>query len=103
MTVKNFVATAMLFTALVVWGGSALADDHAYRLRVDGLACPFCAYGIEKKLSSLKGVGKLAFDMEAGVVTVTMADGAVLDEAVARRAVKEAGFTLRGFERDTGR
>ena len=96
---KNFVAAAMVFTALVVWGGSALGDGPVYRIRVDGLACPFCAYGIEKKLSSLKGVGKLAFDMEAGVVTVTMADGADLDEAVARQAVKQAGFTLRGFER----
>jgi hypothetical protein len=28
-----------------------------------------------------------------------MAPGVALDEAVARKAVSEAGFTLRGFER----
>ena len=95
---RAFFLAVFLVTA-VAWSGAVLAVSHVYRLYVDGLACPFCAYGIEKKLSSLKGVGKLAFDMEAGVVTVTMADGADLDEAVARQAVKQAGFTLRGFER----
>ncbi len=27
---------------------SAFAAPSQYQLRVDGLACPFCAYGIEK-------------------------------------------------------
>lgn len=35
---------------------AALAGQPSYKLRVDGLACPFCAYGIEKKLGALEGV-----------------------------------------------
>jgi len=77
----------------------ALAGGDVYRLRVDGLACPFCAYGIEKKLSGIKGVENLAIDMEAGMVIVTMADGVSLGEEAARKAVEEAGFSLRGFKR----
>lgn len=34
----------------------ALAAPAVYQLHVDGLACPFCAYGIEKKLGEVKGV-----------------------------------------------
>ena len=79
----------------------ALAAPQAFKLRVDGLACPFCAYGIEKQLSSVDGVQSVDVDIKAGEVIVTMADGVTLDETEARRAVKDAGFDLRSFERGT--
>ncbi len=83
----------MLFAATV-----ALADSHVYKLYVDGLACPFCAYGVEKKVGGLDGVEKVEIEIEEGVVTVTLADGATLDEATAKQAVDQAGFSLRKFE-----
>lgn len=78
---------------------AALAAGPSYRLEVAGLACPFCAYGIEKKLTALDGVEGVETSIKEGVVTVTMKDGAVLDEATAKQAVKDAGFTLDGFEK----
>ena len=45
----------ILMTVMVLslgWGAAAFADGTRYELRVDGLACPFCAYGIEKKLTA---------------------------------------------------
>lgn len=76
---------------------AALAAQPAYTLRVDGLACPFCAYGLEKKLSAIQGVQRTRVDIASGTVSVMMAEGATLDEASAKKAVKDAGFTLRGF------
>ena len=78
--------------AMPVWAG------EAYKLYVDGLACPFCAYGVEKKVGGLEGVEKIDIDIDEGVVAVTMAEGATLDEVAAKRAVDEAGFSLRAFE-----
>jgi mercuric ion binding protein len=78
---------------------AGLAAQNAYTLRVDGLACPFCAYGIEKKLGEVKGVQRIEVDIATGTVTVTMAEDVTLDEASAKKAVKEAGFSLRSFER----
>ncbi len=80
-----------------------LASEHAvsaerYRLGVDGLACPFCAYGIEKQLLRIEGVEALEVDLESGVVVMTVRDGAALDESRVRAAVEAAGFTLRSFE-----
>ncbi len=69
-----------------------------YALGIDGMSCPFCAYGVEKRLSAVPGVTKLDTDIVAGQVIVTMARGAVLDEDTARRAVAEAGFDLRSFQ-----
>ncbi len=77
---------------------TALAAQPAYKLRVDGLACPFCAYGLEKKLSAIQGVQRTTVDIASGTVSVMMVEGATLDEASAKNAVKDAGFTLRGFE-----
>lgn len=77
---------------------AALAQSPVYKLFVDGLACPFCAYGIEKKITALKGVRKIEIDIDAGLVAVTVSKGATLDEAAARQAIDQAGFSLRKFE-----
>ncbi len=76
----------------------AFAAPAQYQLRVDGLACPFCAYGIEKELKRTDGVESIRIDINAGTVTVTMAEGATMTEAQASRIVEDAGFTLGGFE-----
>lgn len=93
------VARTLLVLLLAAWtGAAALATTQSYRLRVDGLACPFCAYGIEKKLSALDGVDRLETNIKEGAVVVTMEEGARLDEETAKQAVKDAGFTLKAFE-----
>ena len=68
-----------------------------HRVGVDGLACPFCAYGIEKQLSALPGVKSVRVSVKSGTVIVTMRDGAKLSRASASRAVRNAGFSLRSF------
>jgi len=85
--------------ALLLLTAAALAAGPSYRIEVDGLACPFCAYGIEKKLSAIVGVERLETNLEDGSVRVTMQDGMTLDEAAAREAVTAAGFSLRRFAR----
>ncbi|MFC3284932.1 heavy-metal-associated domain-containing protein [Litchfieldella rifensis] len=89
-----------LFLALVaaVVSTAALAAGPSYQIEVDGLACPFCAYGIEKQLGKIEGVQTIETDIEAGRVIVTMDDGHTLDESRAEQAVDRAGFTLGDFE-----
>ena len=78
------------------------AAGQVYRLQVDGLACPFCAYGIEKQMSHTQGVKGVDVDLQSGQVLVTMDGDNRLDEATARQQVKTAGFTLRGFSAAPG-
>lgn len=95
----KFIKQAGLVLALtLLTATTSLADSHVYKLYVDGLACPFCAYGVEKKVGGLDGVEKVEIEIEDGLVAVTLADGATLDEATAAKAVDEAGFSLRKFE-----
>jgi len=92
--IRNFILAAVitLMTAAPAW-----AENHIYKLYVDGLACPFCAYGVEKMVGGLDGVKSIEIDIDAGVVNVTMKDDAKLDQDVAKKAVDDAGFSLRKF------
>lgn len=99
MNLKIIAQCNAVVLGIVLFSSGALATGAAYRLHIDGLACPFCAYGIEKKLNAITGVERLETSIKDGTVSVTMKDGIVLDEAMAGKAVKEAGFSLRKFER----
>jgi len=81
---------------------SALAGDNQYVLGVDGLACPFCAFGIEKRLNEVDGVTNVQIDVGESVVRVTLQEGKKLTEAQAHQAIKEAGFTLRSYSEAAG-
>jgi mercuric ion binding protein len=95
-TLSRFALAALATTWFMT---AALAAGPSYRIEVAGLACPFCAYGIEKKLNAVEGVERLETNIKEGSVIVTMKDGATLDKATAEQAVKDAGFTLNRFKR----
>lgn len=83
---------------LLVWNQMVWAEKPQYRVVVDGLACPFCAYGIEKQLQKLDGVKAVETDIKQGHLMVRMQDGETLLKAQAEQAVKKAGFSLRSFQ-----
>lgn len=91
-----------LLFAVLVFSTAVMAGDNRYVLGVDGLACPFCAYGIEKRLNKVDGVTDVQVDVGESLVHVTMQEGKTLTEDGARQAVDEAGFTLRSFSEDGG-
>ncbi len=95
---KRIVRTTAFALSLFLLPVIAFAAPAQYQLRVDGLACPFCAYGIEKELKRTDGVERIRIDINAGTVTVTMAEGATMTKDQAGRIVEDAGFTLGGFE-----
>lgn len=74
--------------------------NPVYTLQADGLACPFCAFGIEKELSGIEGVLAVETDLKTGTVTITMVENASLEEDTAEHAVEAAGFTMREFKRE---
>ena len=52
-----------------------------------------------KKLSSIDDVKDIAVDISKGVVILTMAEGSVLSEGLAREKVEDAEFSVRSFAR----
>ncbi len=98
------VVLMLTFAAALVFGQGVplLAQqtsppDSAQQIlvRVDGASCPFCAFGLEKRLGHLEGVADVRIEMKAGKVIVTLKQGAKVSEQALRQAVEEAGFTPR--------
>ena len=79
------------------WSAAAFADGTRYELRVDGLVCPFCAYGIEKKLNAIDGVDDVVIDLNSGLVTVDVTEGTVLNNSQMTKLFNDAGFTYRSM------
>lgn len=68
-------------------------------LRVDGLACPFCAQGLEKKLMSLEGTERVTVLLDDSLVRVWTLPGSYVEDDPIEKAVKDAGFLLREIRR----
>lgn len=99
--VPAFITAAMLL-------GAALSGAYAQstgqpgmlevRLGVSGLSCPFCAFGLEKKLNEVENVASLDIQMEEGVAVVEPKAGTSIDLRALEQAVEKAGFTPRRIE-----
>ena len=71
-------------------------NEKAYvKIQVDGLACPFCAYGLEKKLKKIKGSTDIKIDIQKGYVFFRIPKENKPSEDKLRELVKDAGFTAR--------
>ena len=66
---------------------------YAYYYRVDGLACPFCAYGIEKKFKRMQGVTYVNVDFKKGIVIVK--SSRPLPAFNKKKFFNKTGFTYR--------
>ncbi len=62
-------------------------------VQVDGLSCPFCAYGLEKKLRKVGNVASLEIQVSEGRAVLHPKPGTSLDLAAVEQAVRDGGFT----------
>lgn len=85
---------------LVVLSVCALAEDAAERkvfIKVNGMFCPFCTFGLEKRLKNLPETAEVRTDLAVGEAIVTLKPGAEFVEGNFAEAIKRAGFTHSGI------
>ncbi len=54
---------------------SIKAQIHDVTVIVKGMACPYCAYGVEKKLKKLDGVATITIKIKEGTVILKAKQG----------------------------
>ncbi|MCZ6807027.1 MAG: heavy-metal-associated domain-containing protein [Deltaproteobacteria bacterium] len=67
-------------------------------LRVNGLSCPFCAFGIEKKLLDVDGVTDVGVFLDDGRLTLTFELENAATVSDLEKAVEKAGFKLAALQ-----
>ncbi len=90
------IISTVFITTLLLWSSFSFAAGTQYDIRVDGLACPFCAYGIEKSFINNEIVESVDIDMQKGLVIVKTAEGKTFSEEVLKQIIDDAGFTMKG-------
>ena len=63
------------------------------KVEIDGLACPFCAYGLEKKLLQIKGADNFNVNIDSAYATLTVTDKSKVTKDEIKQVVKDAGFS----------
>ncbi len=79
------------------WTNFSFAVSTQYDIRVDGLACPFCAYGIEKSFIKTEGVKSVDIDLKNGLVIVKTENGKRFSEENLKKIIHDTGFTMKSM------
>ena len=95
VTMSGFKAVAQTQAAVSSQTITISLAETKVEVRVDGMACPFCAYGLEKKLKEINGIKDLKIDIKNGVVTFSLQEGKTVEEKTIEKIVKDAGFTAK--------
>jgi copper chaperone CopZ len=68
-------------------------------MTVNGLVCAFCAQGIEKKLKKFPATEEVVVSLEHRLVAVALKDGQDIPDADLRKALTDAGYTVKAIDR----
>jgi copper chaperone CopZ len=78
---------------------SATSTAATIEMTVNGLVCAFCAQGIEKKLKKFPATAEVVVNLEHRLVAVSLKDGEDISDADLRKALTDAGYTVRSISR----
>ena len=84
---------AYLAAQPAAWSGPASGASRQAAVAVNGMSCPFCAYGVKKHLSALPGVKSVQVELAKGEAIVEFAPEAKVTDEQIQKAVRDAGFT----------
>lgn len=82
-------------TLLLVLALPAQAQIEQITVKVDGLSCALCVYGLDKALKKIDGIGEVKIFLDAGRAELTPRPGKSVDLAAIEPAIRQSGYTPR--------
>ncbi|NNK10396.1 MAG: heavy-metal-associated domain-containing protein [Flavobacteriaceae bacterium] len=90
---KNTIVITLFVGMMTVFSANAQKGMDAFKVQVDGLGCPFCAYGLEKKFKEFKGIKDVKIDIETGDFSFNYPSEKMLTMEAVEAQVVKAGYT----------
>jgi mercuric ion binding protein len=81
----------LAFNLMLVFTANAQYDQ--FTVRVDGLGCPFCAYGLEKKFKEVDDIKDIEINLQEGIMTYKVPSSLGMDFDRVVKLVDDAGYT----------
>ena len=100
---KTGIITLLTFASFLIFTTNTNAQskndaEKTYiKIDVDGLSCPFCAYGLEKKLKKIKTVNDVEIYLEEGIAIFSVSKDQKPTKETLEKVVTDAGFTPNGI------
>jgi copper chaperone CopZ len=89
------------FLSLALIGFSGAATATTIEMDVNGLVCAFCAQGITKTLRSFPATSDVVVSLEQKLVAVATKDGQDISDDDLKRALTNAGYTVKAIHRES--
>ena len=84
--------------AVVFADGGISVDQDQIKIKINGIVCSFCAYGVHKNLSKLKSLDPTQFkkgvhiDINTQLITLAMDDSKMLSLNEVYKSIKKGGY-----------
>jgi copper chaperone CopZ len=88
------------YLAIILLAATATTRAATIEMNVNGLVCGFCAQGIEKKLKKFPATVAVVVNLEHHLVAVSLKEGLDISDADLRKALTDAGYTVKTIERN---
>lgn len=85
----------LIFCFAILAASPSFSQTDAVAVTVEGLGCPYCAAGLEKKLSKIQGIKDIGIELKTGVASFTVPASLKIDETAVRQKVEDAGYTAK--------
>ena len=90
---KKTIIVTFVIGIMTMFSANAQKSMDKFMVQVDGLGCPFCAYGLEKKFKEFKGIKDVKIDIETGDFSFSYPSEKMLSMADVEQQVEKAGYT----------
>ena len=90
---KKVIITTLVVGMMTMFNANAQKAMDKFMVQVDGLGCPFCAYGLEKKFKEFKGIKQVKIDIETGDFSFSYPAEKELTLEAVMQQVEKAGYT----------
>ncbi len=87
------IISSLLISILFILTAVAQKPMDKFEIQVDGLGCPFCAYGLEKKFKEFKGIKQVQIEIQTGDFKFEYPSEKQLTMDAIVNQVKKAGYT----------
>lgn len=90
---KKSIIITLLVALATTFSMQAQKAMDSFEVQVDGLGCPFCAYGLEKKFKEFKGIKKVKIEIETGDFSFQYPSEKALSLDAVLKQVEKAGYS----------
>lgn len=93
-----FVAIFFISSNLYSQDTPDKTDRTFIKIEVKGLACPYCAYGLEKDLKKVEGIDFIEIELKEGLVYTSVSTDLKPSKEKLKKVVEDSGFTAGKIE-----